>query len=139
MNLTDENYFSKENNIKYMSASQFKDFLKCPACAMAKLKEEWKQEKTTALMVGSQVDASYEGTLDIFKAKNPEIFNNILKKHYYYTINDNNVYLDIPVFELMHLYDKSFLGTIRYKLYKLLFKITKWQEKKVKNKQNQMN
>ena len=74
MNLTDENYFSKENNIKYMSASQFKDFLKCPACAMAKLKEEWKQEKTTALMVGSYVDASYEGTLDIFKAKNPEIF-----------------------------------------------------------------
>lgn len=74
MKLTDENYFSKENNIKYMSASQFKDFLKCPACAMAKLKEEWKQEKTTALMVGSYVDASYEGTLDIFKAKNPEIF-----------------------------------------------------------------
>ena len=74
MNLTDENYFSKENNLKYMSASQFKDFLKCPACAMAKLKEEWKQEKTTALLVGSYVDASYEGTLDIFKAKNPEIF-----------------------------------------------------------------
>lgn len=74
MNLTNENYFSKENNLKYMSASQFKDFLKCPACAMAKLKEEWKQEKTTALMVGSYVDASYEGTLDIFKAKNPEIF-----------------------------------------------------------------
>ena len=73
-NLVEENYFSKENNIKYMSASQFKDFLKCPACAMAKLKEEWKQEKTTALMVGSYVDASYEGTLDIFKAKNPEIF-----------------------------------------------------------------
>ena len=74
MNLTNENYFSKENNLKYMSASQFKDFVKCPACAMAKLKEEWKQEKTTALMVGSYVDASYEGTLDIFKAKNPEIF-----------------------------------------------------------------
>lgn len=74
MNLTDETYFSKEMNMKYMSASQFKDFLKCPACAMAKLKEEWKQEKTTALMVGSYVDASYEGTLDIFKAKNPEIF-----------------------------------------------------------------
>lgn len=74
MNLTDENYFSKEMNMKYMSASQFKDFLKCPACAMAKLNEEWKQEKTTALMVGSYVDASYEGTLDIFKSKNPEIF-----------------------------------------------------------------
>lgn len=73
-NLVEENYFSKENNLKYMSASQFKDFLKCPACAMAKLKEEWKQEKTTALMVGSYVDASYEGTLDMFKAKNPEIF-----------------------------------------------------------------
>lgn len=74
MKITNENYFSKEINMKYMSASQLKDFLKCPACAMAKLKEEWQQEKTTALMVGSYVDANYEGSLDKFKENNPEIF-----------------------------------------------------------------
>lgn len=72
--ITNENYFDKENNLKYMSASQFKDFLKCPACAMAKLNEEWQQEKTTSLLVGSYIDAHYEGSLQIFKAKNPEIF-----------------------------------------------------------------
>lgn len=72
--LCEENYFSEEMNKKYMSASQFKDFLKCPACAMAKLKGEYQQEKTTSLLVGSYIDASYEGKLDIFKAKNPELF-----------------------------------------------------------------
>ena len=72
--LNEQNYFSPEMNKKYMSASQFKDFLKCPACAMAKLKGEWEQERTTSLLVGSYIDASYEGKLDIFKAKNPELF-----------------------------------------------------------------
>lgn len=74
MKLVEENYFSEEANMEYMSSSQFKDFLKCPFCAMAKLKGEFNKEKTTALLVGSYVDASYEGTLDIFKAKNPELF-----------------------------------------------------------------
>ena len=31
-------------------------------------------EKTTALLVGSYVDSHFEGTLDLFKAQNPEIF-----------------------------------------------------------------
>lgn len=71
--VTNENYFDKETNKEYMSASQFKDFLKCPSCAMAKLNEEYEQEKTTSLLVGSYVDAYYEGTLDKFKEENPEI------------------------------------------------------------------
>jgi hypothetical protein len=72
--LTAENYFSIENQMKYMGASQFKDFMNCEAGALAKIKGEWEEQKTTALLVGSYVDAHYEGTLDIFKAKNPEIF-----------------------------------------------------------------
>ena len=32
------------------------------------------RERTTALLVGSYVDAHFEGTLDLFKARNPEIF-----------------------------------------------------------------
>lgn len=72
--LTAENYFSLENQMKYMGASQFKDFMSCEAMALAKIKGEFEEEKTTALLVGSYVDAHYEGTLDIFRAKNPDIF-----------------------------------------------------------------
>ena len=37
MKLTDLNYYSQNANKEYMSYSQFKDFIKCPAYAMAKL------------------------------------------------------------------------------------------------------
>ena len=68
------NYFSDNNNRKYCGSSQFKSFLKCPAMAMAELNGEWKREETTSLLVGSYVDAHFEGTLDTFKAEHPEIF-----------------------------------------------------------------
>lgn len=69
-----DNYFSKENQEKYFGSSQFKSFLKCPAMAMAELRGEWQEEETTALLVGSYVDAWFEGTLDKFKEEHPEIF-----------------------------------------------------------------
>jgi hypothetical protein len=72
--LTAENYFSQENNMKYMGSSQFKSFMNCEAMALAEIKGEFEREKTAALLVGSYVDSHYEGTLDIFKAKNPAIF-----------------------------------------------------------------
>lgn len=84
MILTQENYFSMEASMEYMSVSQFKSFEKCEAGAMAEIKGEYEREKTTALLVGSYVDAHFEGTLDIFKAQNPEIFlkNGGLKSEY---------------------------------------------------------
>lgn len=72
--ITQTDYFSRENSLKYMGASQFKSFEKCESAAMAEIRGEYVPEKTTALLVGSYVDAHFEGTLDIFKAKNPEIF-----------------------------------------------------------------
>ncbi len=72
--LTSENYFSKENNINFMGSSQFKSFLSCEASALAELTGEFPREETTALLVGSYVDAHFEGTLDIFVAKHPELF-----------------------------------------------------------------
>ena len=72
--LTNENYFSKENQMKYMGVSQFKAFEKCPAAAYAEVMGQYEREKTTALLVGSYVDAHFEGTLDIFKAQNPSLF-----------------------------------------------------------------
>lgn len=80
MILTAENYFSKEAEKEFLSVSQYKKFagclgrLGCEAKAMAELKGEWEEEKSTALLVGSYVDAHFEGTLDLFKAQHPEVF-----------------------------------------------------------------
>ena len=41
---------------------------------MEKLAGRWEEKKTTALLVGSYVDSYFEGSLDKFKAENPEIF-----------------------------------------------------------------
>lgn len=72
--LTAENYYSPEANWAYMSASQFKSFRKCEAAAMAELKGEWNRPSTTALLVGSYVDAYFGGELEQFVADHPEIF-----------------------------------------------------------------
>ena len=74
MILTNENYYSPEANHKYMSVSSYKSFTKCEAATMAELRGEWVRPKTTALLVGSYVDAWFEGTLDDFRSENPEIF-----------------------------------------------------------------
>jgi hypothetical protein len=42
--------------------------------AMAELNGEWKREDSVALLVGSYVDAWFEGTLDVFEGSHPEIF-----------------------------------------------------------------
>src|SRR3990167_9748421 len=80
LKLTTENYHSQEANLAYLSVSQYKDFMGClgmrgcEAMAMAKLKGEWVEEVSTPMLVGSYVDAHFEGTLNTFKAKNPELF-----------------------------------------------------------------
>jgi len=80
MKLNDENYYSKEANLEYMSVSQFKDFVgtygkrACEFEAMEKLFGRWNPPLTTPLLVGSYVDSYVEGTLDSFMERNPEIF-----------------------------------------------------------------
>lgn len=68
------NYYSRNNNIKYCGSSQFKQFLRCPAKTMAILNGEWEEEDSISLLVGSYVDAWFEGTLDAFKKEHPEVF-----------------------------------------------------------------
>ncbi len=82
--LTNENYFDPENNRKYMGSSQFKSFQRCEAAALAELTGDYKRDVTDALLIGSFVDAHFEGTMDIFKAQHPEIFtrNGELKAQY---------------------------------------------------------
>lgn len=86
MILTESNYYSPEANLEYMSVSQYKDFQRCEAMAMANLTGEWEKPKTTALMVGSYVDAWFEGTLVEFKADHPELYkkDGSLKAEYSY-------------------------------------------------------
>lgn len=74
MILTEENYYSDIANQAYMSVSQYKQFRKCEAAAMAELRGEWKRPATTALLVGSYVDSWFEGTLPEFKESHPDIF-----------------------------------------------------------------
>lgn len=74
MGLTAKHYFSPNNQRKYCGSSQFKQFLKCPAKAMAILNGEIQEEESTALLMGSYVDAWFEGTLDLFKQEHPNLF-----------------------------------------------------------------
>ena len=74
MILTNENYYTDIANMEYMSLSQYKQFRKCEASAMAELRGEWKRPKTTALLVGSYIDSWFEGTLESFKSENTELF-----------------------------------------------------------------
>ena len=74
LKLTDKNYYSREADLEYFSVSQYKSFCKCEAATMAKLNGEYEPETTSALLVGSYVDAFIEGTLDAFKAENPSLF-----------------------------------------------------------------
>ena len=79
MILAADNYYSEEANRQYMSVSQFKDFngtygrIGCEFAAMEKLAGRWNPEPSTALLVGSYVDAYVEGTLDDFKSRNTDI------------------------------------------------------------------
>ena len=72
--LTNENYFSPEMNMEYMSVSSFKDFENCEVHALAKLKGEYVEEKSKALLIGSYIDAYFSNELEQFKAENPQIF-----------------------------------------------------------------
>jgi len=74
MILTAENYYDKEANEQYFSVSQYKDFMRCEAMALAKIRGEYRQPVTKALLVGSFVDAYFEGTLPQFMQENPELF-----------------------------------------------------------------
>jgi len=78
--LTAENYYSIEANQHYASYSQYTDMMGalgkdcCEARALAKLEGRFYEAPSTAMLVGSYVDAYFEGTLPKFKSENPEIF-----------------------------------------------------------------
>mgnify|MGYP003289293913 CR=1 FL=1 len=79
MELTNDNYYSQEAREHYASFSQFKDFCGtsyytgCEEMALKKLKGEYIEEKSQALLCGSYVDAAFEGTLEQWIEANKDI------------------------------------------------------------------
>lgn len=76
--LNEANYFTTEAMMDYWSVSQFKAFNKCQACGLAEAQGEYQREDTTALLVGSYVDAFFtgnKGALGRFVLEHPEIIN----------------------------------------------------------------
>lgn len=70
----DEQYYSKEANRSYWSVSQYKDFCKCEAAATAKIRGEYEQPTTKAMLIGTLVDRWFEGTLEQLRQESPNIF-----------------------------------------------------------------
>lgn len=81
-NLCEENYYSQWARERFASFHDIISILgtpaysSCEARALAERKEEWHEEETQALLVGSFVDSYYDGSLDKFKAEHPGIFTN---------------------------------------------------------------
>lgn len=74
MQLTLDNYYTRDADLFYMSTTQYKRFLECESAAMAVLHGQYKTETSTAMLVGSYVDAYYSGDLEQFTETHPEIF-----------------------------------------------------------------
>lgn len=72
--VTAENYFDPDIEMAYMGATQVKNFMRCEAAELARLKGEYRTPATTAMLVGSYVDAHFEGSLPVFSAHHPELF-----------------------------------------------------------------
>ena len=62
MKLNNSNYYGTKANNEFMSVSQFKQFQKCEAMALAELKDEYERPKSKALLLGSFVDEMLTGT-----------------------------------------------------------------------------
>lgn len=72
--LNDQNYYSLEVNQAYWSVSQYKDFMQCESMAMAKIRGEYVEPITRAMLVGSFIDRYFEGALPQFITEHPELF-----------------------------------------------------------------
>lgn len=82
--LTPSNYYSHDTDYFYMSFSLFKDFQKCEAAALAKLKDEWElQRSPIPLLVGNYVHSYFESIkshTDFLAAHTKELMTRPTKK-----------------------------------------------------------
>lgn len=71
--LTAENYFSTEASKKYMSVSQFKSFMFCPARAIAEINGDYERPSKDAFLQGHYIEAGLIGDLNLFSYQHPEL------------------------------------------------------------------
>lgn len=72
MELTNENYHSSEASMEYLGSSQYKAFKQCMSKELAKIKGEYVEESTDALLIGSYIDAYFSDEMEDFKKKHSE-------------------------------------------------------------------
>ena len=68
--LNKDNYFSKEANDVYFSASQIKAFKRCESAALAEIRGEYERPMSQALLQGQFVDEALTGDFDDWLLKN---------------------------------------------------------------------
>lgn len=85
LNLNDDSvYYGSEANWLYMGVSQYKDFMRCEAQALAKLKGDWEPiSDPKALLVGNYVHSYFESpeAHEKFKKENTEALYSKRKPH----------------------------------------------------------
>ena len=74
LKLTEDNYYSQQANIDYMSVSQMHDFQKCEFYGYMKALGLYVEEKTKPMLVGGYVDAYFSDRLNKYKEENPSIY-----------------------------------------------------------------
>ena len=79
--LNEQNYYTPEMNMKYVSVSQYKRFIgnpydndTCEAAALAEARGEIERPITKSLLIGSFVDEALTGDLEKFKAEHPDLY-----------------------------------------------------------------
>lgn len=78
--LTDDNYYSPEANRAYFSCSQYEEFERCEAAALAHVEGRWAPAETDAFFLGKYFHSYFEGE-DAFEkfCREPENFDRIFK------------------------------------------------------------
>lgn len=76
----------------------------------------------------------------IIKLKNINNIDDKLRKKYYFYINDNIIYIEVPMFEIINLYHKqTLLWKLKYYLYKIIYKLENHgRKKRTNNKESKM-
>lgn len=73
LQLTSENYYSREANEEYLSTTQYKSFLDCEARSLAELQGEYEPEEKEVYLVGNYVHSWASDELEKFISDHPEI------------------------------------------------------------------
>ena len=72
--MDNKDYFSRENEKKYMSYSQFKDFLECEEMALAKAEGRFSEPPSKAMLQGSYIDAHFSNEMEEFTKEHGDLF-----------------------------------------------------------------